>query len=196
MAMKMKKNLSIDGLLKACRKSFDLLPDSKVSRSEITLSECLMSGLAIFGLKFPSLLQFDHGMDDEITKHNLTTLYGIQKAPCDTYLRERLDEVTPESIRKPFKSILAAVQRGKMLERFKFIDDSYLLSIDGTGYFYSDKVHCDQCCEKHHRDGSVSYYHQMLGAVLVHPDESCVLPLAPEPILRQDGKKKGNYSAQ
>jgi len=151
-----------------------------------------MSGLAVFGLKFPSLLQFDKGLDDAVIKHNLTTLYGIQRAPCDTYFRERLDEVTPESIRKPFKSVIAAVQRGKMLEKLKFIDGSYLVSVDGTGYFYSDHIHCDQCCEKHHRDGSVSYYHQILGAVLLHPDLPCVLPLAPEPILKQDGSKKND----
>ena len=47
----------------------------------------------------------------------------------------------------------------------------YLLSVDGTGYFSSSRVHCAQCCEKHHRDGRTTYYHQMLGAVLVHPDK-------------------------
>jgi len=70
-ADKFRKDLSIVGLLKICRKSFDAFPDEKKTRSYITLTECLMSGLAIFGLKFPSLLQFDHGMDDEIIRHNL-----------------------------------------------------------------------------------------------------------------------------
>jgi hypothetical protein len=191
-ADKFRKDLSIVGLLKICRKSFDAFPDEKKTRSYITLPECLMSGLAIFGLKFPSLLQFDHGMDDEIIRHNLTSLYGIKHAPSDTYFRERLDEVKPESMKKPFKLIMAALQRGKELEAFKFIDGSYLVSIDGTGYFHSDAIHCDQCCEKHHRNGTTSYYHQMLGAVMVHPDMRCVLPLAPEPILKQDGVKKND----
>ena len=151
-----------------------------------------MSGLAVFGLKYPSLLQFDKGMDDDVIRSNLRSLYGIEHAPCDTYLRERLDEVEPASIRRSFTSVFSAVQREKMLEPFRFIDGSYLISVDGTGYFYSDKVHCNQCCQKHHRDGSVSYYHQMLAAVLVHPDQSSVLPLAPEPILKQDGKKKND----
>jgi hypothetical protein len=34
------------------------------------------------------------------------------------------------------------------------------------------------------------YYHQMLGGVLVHPDQPTVLPFAPEPMLKQDGTKK------
>jgi len=187
-----RKDLSIDGLLNTCRKSFDKLPDSKKSQSGMTLTDCLMSGVAIFGLKYPSLLQFDKDRVDEIIGHNLNTLYGIKHVPSDTYFRERLDILSPEQVRKTFKSIIATVQRGKALESFKFIDGSYLVSVDGTGYFFSENIHCDQCCERHHRDGSVSYYHQMLGAVIVHPDLKCVLPLAPEPILKQDGSNKND----
>jgi hypothetical protein len=53
-------------------------------------------------------------------------------------------------------------------------------------------VHCPQCGEKHHRNGTTTYDHQMLGAVLVHPDHSAVFPLAPEPILKQDGARKND----
>lgn len=42
----------------------------------------------------------------------------------------------------------------------------------------------------HHRNGTVTYRHQMLGAALMHPDRREVIPLMPEPILRQDGTEK------
>ena len=45
---------------------------------------------------------------------------------------------------------------------------------------------------KHHKDGAVTYYHQMLGAVLVHPDRPNVIPFCPEPIYKQDGAKKND----
>ena len=64
----------------------------------------------------------------------------------------------------PFRHVFALLQRGKGLEGFHFLDGHYLLSIDGTGYFSSSKAHCKNCCEKHHRDGRVVYYHPMLGA--------------------------------
>jgi len=83
-------------------------------------------------------------------------------------------------------------QRGKVVERFSYYDGHYLLSIDGTGYFSSHEIHCKHCCEKHHRNGDITYYHQMLGAALVHPEHSHVLPLAPEPIIKQDGVKKND----
>ena len=38
----------------------------------------------------------------------------------------------------------------------------------------------------------MSYYHQLLGAVLVHPEQRVVLSLAPEPITREDGMKKND----
>ena len=79
----------------------------------------------------------------------------------------------------------------KIASRRQIIGD-YLLSLDGTGYFSSKKIHCAQCAEKHHHDGTITYYHQMLGAVLVHPDHKEVFPLAPEPILKQDGAKKND----
>ena len=64
--------------------------------------------------------------------------------------------------------------------------------MDGTGYFSSSRVHCRHCCEKHHRDGRITYYHQMLCAVLVHPHAREVFALAPEPIMRGDGAKKND----
>jgi hypothetical protein len=46
--------------------------------------------------------------------------------------------------------------------------------------------------EKHHRNGTVTYHHQMLGAALVCPGRKEVIPLMPEPILKQDGKMKND----
>ena len=186
-----RQSLSIPGLLQEARLGFAGIPDKKTEKS-IPLVDHLMSGLAVFGLKYPSLLQFDQDKNDEIIRANLQSLYGIDKAPCDTYFRERLDEVDPQHLRKLYKNLLAKLQRGKGLEGFSYLDDHYLLSIDGTGFFSSSKVHCDHCCEKHHRDGRTTYYHQMLGAVLVHPDCKEVFPLAPEPISKQDGARKND----
>ena len=69
----------------------------------------------------------------------------------------------------------------------------YLLSVDGTGHFSSSKVHCANCCEKRHKDGTTTYYHQSLCAVLVHPQRREVLPVvAPEAIVKSDGRKKND----
>lgn len=190
----MRKSLSMPGLLKIVKKSFVQVKEtSKSSRkNRISIADCLMSGLAVFSLKYPSLLQFDRSQEEEEIRHNLSCLYQIERAPCDTYLRERLDEVDPTSLRSSYKALFSQLQRGKELEKFQYMDGHYLLSIDGAGYFSSTEVHCDNCCEKHHKDGNITYYHQMLGAVLVHPDYKEVIPFAPEPILKQDGASKND----
>jgi len=182
-----RKQLSIPGLLSVARRCFAAIPDT--SGCEIPLVDHLMSGLALFGLKYPSLLQFDKDQRKGTVHSNLLSLYGIKRAPCDTHFRERLDEVDSHQLRILYKSLFSVLQRGKVLEGFSYLDGHYLLSLDGTGYFSSPTIHCAQCCEKHHKNGTITYYHQMLGAVLVHPDHKEVFPLAPEPILKQDGAK-------
>jgi hypothetical protein len=67
-----------------------------------------------------------------------------------------------------------------------------VVACDGTGMFSSNTVHCENCCAKHHKDGQITYYHQMLGAVLVHPDQKEVFPLCPEPISKIDGSTKND----
>ena len=73
------------------------------------------------------------------------------------------------------------------------LKDHYLIAIDGTGTHSSHKVKCEKCCVKdHHRNGSKTYFHQMLGAAIIHLDHSEVLALAPEPIRKKDGAKKND----
>lgn len=189
-----RKFLSADALISMIHRQFLKISDPRKFSTKKTPSipfiDVLMSGLAVFGLKFPSLLQYDQQRG--ILDHNLKALYHVSHFPSDTYLRERLDELDPSLIRPAFKKLFAEAQRGKCLEEFEFLDGYYLLPLDGTGEFCSSKVCCCQCCKKEHKDGSVTYYHQMLGACIVHPDKSNVIPLCPEIIQNGDGSVKND----
>jgi|ERR1700733_511247 len=191
-----KKHLSARGMLAAVHSIFKQIPeppkDPRGAKAVIPLADCLMSALALFGLKFPSLLEFDENRDDDVIKHNLKTLYHVGKAPDDTTMRQRLDKVDPRQIRPAFTAIFSMLQRGKVLEDYRFLGKYLLTPCDGTGMFSSEEVHCANCCEKHHKDGSVTYYHQMLGAAVVHPDQKEVFPLCPEPISKPDGSTKND----
>ena len=148
-----RKFLSAVGLLTIIRTEFKKIkPPRKLTsqKKSISFADCLMSAFAMFSLKFPSLLQFDtsHRIDPQI-KHNLKTLYGIEQVPCDTTMRERLDEGDPSTLRKVYKRLFAFLQRGKALEPYRYLNDRYLLAGDGTGFFDSQKVHCDQCCVRY-----------------------------------------------
>jgi hypothetical protein len=187
-APKGRKHLSADALFRLMRGGFANLPDDRGGETAISLTDTLMSAFAMFSLKSPSLLAFDkHRVEG-----NLGTIYGIERVPCDTQMRERLDLLSPESLRPLFKSVFRQLQRGKALEPMVFLDGHYLLCLDGTGYFSSKTIHCASCLHKVHRNGSVTYAHQMLGAAIVHPDFREVIPLMPEPIVKQDGADKND----
>ena len=188
-----RKYLSADGLVEVVRHSLKREDLKEVIGSEYSWQDCVMSGLAVFGFKCPSLLQFEKQKSTEpMVRRNLRTLYKVGKSPSDTCLRERLDQVSPRQLRKPFKKIFSYLQRGKVLESYRYLNGRYIVSVDGTGQYSSKQVSCKNCCEKAHKDGSKTYYHQMLGAAVVHPDQKVVIPLAPEPIIKGDGATKND----
>jgi Transposase DDE domain len=188
-----RKYLSLDGLLEVVRHAVIKEKFPAITGSSYSWQDCIMSGLAIFGFKFPSLLQFEKAkVAEPMIRRNLRNLYGVIKAPSDTCLRERLDKVSHRQLRRPFKTIFAYLQRGKVLEPYRYLDGHYIISIDGTGQYSSKQVHCQNCCEKKHRNGEVTYYHHMLGAAIVHPEHKVVFPLAPEPIVKGDGATKND----
>ena len=143
-----------------------------------------MSGLALFGFKFPSMLQFEKLKGTApIIKRNLKRLYGVQNAPSDTCLRERLDELEAEQLRKPFKKIFSNLQRGKALEKYRYLDNHYIISIDGTGQYSSSEVSCENCCVKEHRNGTKTFYHQMSA-----PDPVNNAPMSMVKSVQEQGK--------
>jgi hypothetical protein len=194
MTSSFRKQLSAPGLINTIHQQFSKIPDPRefARQGTISLKDHLMSGLAVFGLKCPSLLDYDRKRSEITIESNLRDLYHVDTPPSDTYLRERLDHVTPDSLRPAFKKVLASLQRGKGLEEFEYMDGHLLISIDGTGLFSSNDVSCPHCCEKKHQKGTITYYHQMLGACIVHPDKKNVIPLCPEVILNQDGSCKND----
>lgn len=183
-----RKHLSADALFGLLRTGFADIADHRPGKPDISLTDVLMSAFAMFSLKSPSLLAFDQ----ERTEGNLQRVYGIERVPCDTAMREILDPVEPEFLRPLFTHVFHALQRGKALEEMVFVEGHYLLALDGTGYFSSQQIHCASCLERHHRNGTITYAHQMLGAALIHPDRREVIPLMPEPIVKQDGTEKND----
>ena len=189
---RMRKVLSVPGLLKKVRACFERIPETCDTVPNYPLPDVLMSAMAMFGLKCGSMLKFDEQRKTEAFQNNLKNLYGVPASPCDTQMRERLDPINPEHLRPAFKAVHQTLQQQGVLREFMFMEGYYLLNIDGTGMFGSEKIHCQHCCEKHKSNGKTEYYHQMLEAVIVHPDNSVVLPLCPEPIIREDGKNKND----
>ncbi len=190
-SLQFRKTLSIPALLTRTQFHFKNVDDPRKKKSLYPLPDVLMSGLAIFGLKCASLLEFDTKIREKRVKHNLNTLYHIKKTPCDSQLRNVLDPVEPKQLRKPTVSIIQELQRQGLLKAYHFLDH-LLVTLDGTGQFSSNTLSCPHCCEKKRQNGTVEYYHQLLVASIVHPNKKTVLPLFNEPIKKEDGKTKND----
>src|ERR1700730_7123526 len=108
-------------LLRKISKQFSRVPDSREpTLIKIPMLDTLLSGFAVFSLKFPSLLQFEEAARTNASKlrgtqsvSNLRNLYGIRVIPSDTQMRSILDEVDPEELRPIFKVLFSDFQRSK-----------------------------------------------------------------------------------
>ena len=187
---KTRKHLSFDPLIRTIHLRAKQLPETRDGAGcSYSVADAVMSAIALFALKDSSLLAFQERCNDV----NMKRLFRIQQVPSDTQMREILDPLEPDSLRPLFNDVLRQLQRGKALESYAFLDGYCLLSMDGSGYYSSKRVHCDSCLQKtNSKTDEITYHHQMLGAAVVHPDHKQVIPLAPEPIIKQDGDNKND----
>ena len=184
----MRKHLNADAMFDAIRHDFTKVTDHRANNRKIPLVDVLMSGFAMFSLKDPSLLAFDKRRCDD--PESLHGVYGVGIIPCDSQMRTTLDKFSPMELRQPFLTLFHHAQRSKALEKLVWQDGHYLLALDGTGIYSSEKVSSPYCMKKRKKNDRIEYYQQMLGAAIVNPNQRVVLPLCPEMILMQDGTTK------
>lgn len=188
--VRLRTHLNADALFKTVKGAFEEIPEHRQGNILIPLFDALMSAFAMFSLKDPSLLAFEDRRQQDA---NLHSIFKIGCVPCDTQMRAILDEQSPEALRPAYNRIFLQAQRGKALDPMRFLEGYYLLNLDGTGYYFSEKVGSDACLQKKDKKtGKVMYYQQMLGAAIVHPDFKEVIPLPPEMIVKQDGQSKND----
>jgi len=189
--MKKLGEITSDEIIKIVREKFEEIPEHRAKNIVIPLADALMSAFGMFSLKDTSLLAFDKRREEG--DENLSQIYLVKKQPSDSQMRTIIDEVEPKHIRPTFKEIVKEVRRVGILTEYHYMGGYYLLALDGTGHFSSKKINCGGCLEKRNsKTGEVTYHHQILGAAIVHPDKKEVIPLYPEPIMKQDGIEKND----
>jgi len=192
----LRKTLCTPGLIRIVRERFSELSDRRRAGSvRFSLTDTLVSALAMFQLKSPSLLEFDErtrGAEDKTLIGNLRRLYHLLAVLSDTQMRSILDAVPFTALRPALRAVHSAVQRGRMLENFKLepFGERLLLAVDGTGLFSSTAIRCPQCGVKRRANAVKEYCHELLVAAIISPETSTVLPVDFEPIIASDGQTK------
>ena len=186
----LQESLSVDSLIVNLRSRFDSFTDKRAKNSSVSLTDILMSAYAIFSLKYSSLLQFE--MQNSLEKENLKHLFCLTKTCNDSQMRVVLDQVNPDDIRQFYPQNFKALEDLGIIKEYEFWKKYLIVAIDGVHHFESKKIHCEGCLKKQHEDGSISYNHSMLCAMLVHPHEREVFVMGTEPIVCQDGIEKND----
>jgi len=188
-----RKTLSADGLIELIGNSFAKIQDHRGNKITYSIRDSLLTAFAAFSLKYESFNLFFEDLDESKEKqNNVKNLYQIREVPSSTRLKEIIDPIASSNIYPVYGDIFRELQRGKALENFVFLDNYYLLALDGTQYFQSEKIHCKNCLIKKNKNGTESYSHQMLAGCIVHPAIKQVIPVAPEPIQNSDGDTKND----
>lgn len=189
-----RKHLNADALNTSIRNQLDKVFDPRCQKNiNLSLTDALMAGFAMFQFKDPSLLAFKRRCQDENELQNIKNIYDITQVPAYSSMADVLDPIDPEQLRPAFLAPFKALQRGKALEKFQILGKHYIIALDGTGSFSSQKIKSDNCQVKTNKNtGEITYYQQVVGAAIIHPDLNEVIPLAPEMVSPQDGYNKND----
>src|SRR5690606_11775590 len=131
----------LDQLLNIVKYEFRKIEDFRQSaKVEYKLSDILLDNFLLFLLQFDSFRQFKSSGSQE---------YGIIKDCRINISRSQqksvLDKIPPIVFRRIYKRLFNIVQKSRILERYVYYKDSYLILVDGTGYYSSSKVSCSNC---------------------------------------------------
>ncbi len=186
----MGRGLEFEEMLEILEAALTRIPEHR--RGKNTRYEIANAALGAFGVFFmqsPSFLAYQRDMEKSKGRNNAQSLFGVRKIPTDGQIRNLLDPVEPALLGEAFWEIYARLVESGQWEGYRGIGGTQLISLDGSQYFSSQKIHCDNC-RVVVQDEQAHYAHQVLVAVLCAPGREHVICLEPEFILRQDGHEK------
>jgi len=188
--MHSKKHLSFSAIRNMIAENLAMIKDTRAANSSNTIVDVMLSGLACMYYQSPSLLEFQRKMEKKEQRNNLRSMFTVQSLPTDQGMRNIIDQIDSETaFRQIFKELFNKLQRGKHLEQYQTLPGKYLLNVDGTQYYSSDKVDCQRCLVRGTKNKQYNC-HQVLQGAIVKAGLRQVIPVMPEEIRAQDGEIK------
>ena len=183
--------LTMGDITRLIRGTFETFIDPRTGKNKsYTLVDAGLSAFSVFFMQCPSFLEYQRTLEQAHGENNARTLFGVHDIPSDNQIRTLLDPTPPSMVKPAYSSLFKALQESGLVDSHRSLNGSLLLALDGTEYFSSNCLHCDQCLTRHHANGTVTYFHSVVTPVLVKPGCDKVIPLAPEFVTPQDGAEK------
>jgi hypothetical protein len=168
------------------------LPDhrTKGPNTRYAIQDAALGAFGIFFTQSASFLEYQRQLQQTKGHNNAHTLLGVEQIPCDNQVRTLLDPITPSHLDAVFVEVFEGLEQHRMLANFRSLGDQLLVALDGTNYFSSKAIHCQNCLTRQLTNGQTLYYHAAITPVIVCPGQSQVIALPPEYLMPQDGHAK------
>ena len=184
--------LTFDTFVTQIHNIFDELPDYRKFSPNLTYSmkDAALGAFSMFFNQSPSFLSHQRAMQQAHGHNNAQSLFGITQIMSDNQTRNLLAPLTPDNFYPIFSETFDQLESAGHLDRYRVPEDYLSVPIDGTEFFRSSKIHCENCSVTRNTNGTVSYSHKVLTPVAAAPDNSKVIVPEPEFITPQDGSAK------
>jgi len=168
------------------------LPDhrNKGPNTRYAIQDAALGAFGIFFTQSASFLEYQRRLQHTKGHNNTHTLLAVEQIPCDNQVRTLLDPIAPSHLDAVFVEVFEGLEQHRMLEHFRYLGDQLLVALDGTNYFSSKAIHCQNCLTRQLTNGQTLYYHAAITPVIVCPGQSQGIALPPEYIMPQDGHVK------
>lgn len=107
--------------------------------------------------------------DNPPSAANFARLFGVESAPHGDTLNYTFSNLKPQQVQECVTRLVEILIRKKVLERYRLLDQYYVIAVDGTGVYTFSERHCEHCLTRTH-NGQTTYYHYVLEAKLVTSD--------------------------
>jgi hypothetical protein len=186
----MAPTLNFDRLRSILVATVSQLPDRRTRPNRIyELADAALGAFAVFFVQSPSFLAHQRDMQRSQGQNNAQSLFGLDQVPSDPQIRNLLDPIPPEQLAPPFWRVFEQLRDGDYLTAYQGHLGRWLCALDGTQYFSSQQIHCDQCTTRVINERTY-YSHSLVAPLLVAPGENRVIALEPEFVCPQDGHEK------
>ena len=190
------KGVKFSELMGFLRASLAKIPEHRRGENgHYQIADAGQAAFSVFFMQESSFLAYQASMQEKQGRNNARSLFGVAEIPSDGQTRNLLDPVDPAALAAPFWATYEALERSGALLDYRGATGTQLVSLDGTQYFASQKVHCENC-RVSVRAGRTYYAHQVLLAVVGAPERPHVVCLPPEFITPQDGAEKQDCEQQ
>jgi len=168
------------------------LPDhrKKGPNTRYAIHDAALGAFGIFFTQSPSFLEDQRRLQHTTGHNNAQTLFDVEQIPCDNQVRKRLDPIAPSVLNPVFVEVFEGLEQHHMLAHVRVLGNQLLMALDGTHYFASNPIHCQNCLTRQLSNGHTLFYHAAITPVLVCPGQSQVIALPPEYLMPQDGHGK------